>query len=1408
MTRPPIAFIPLISLLAALSLLACDLAGTGDNVGGPRIVLSGGPTLGAAIPAPPNADVAGAAERYVPRERVTGPAEDLGTTVEVRQLPVPDVQRGSSAPFSFEDGRSGWVAELPEGNLLLTPAFADGKVFVGGGFASSTVYALDAETGSLEWRAAASDGGPSAAIIDEGRVFYNTESCTIFAVDAETGRPLWSVYLGDPMMAQPAADDGRVFTSHKDQSGPGHMFTALAGANGRILWQVPIPSDVISAPTLSDGRLFFTTMDGVVERRDPRTGRSLWRRRMRGVSAPWVDGEHIYLSRRVNAPAGARGPHEQQVILRAQDGRVESQGAVVAADHLRGAGRVRRILAQQNGAWESEASAAGAGNLGIRNIADGWAYQGARPTVIDGRSYAAVGDSIECRELESGRLLWRRRYAEDQGAQAMSPPAVVGSQMIVATVDGQVHAIDIDSGASLWAYDVGEPIAYQPSVARGWVYVGTATGKVVAFQAADESLDGWHMWGGNATHDGLVATVPVAAAPPTGSPASEAGWGGADGAPASSAPPGDAAGKGGEDDATSPASPAADDRPGEGVLRVVPPGREDAVGLPLEHTGVHMDVSGFVASVSVEQTFANPYEEPLEAIYHFPLPANAAVDAMLIRVGERTILGRIERRQRARLIYHAAREAGALAALLEQQRPDLFSQRVANVPPGGSVTVELHYVQILPYDQGAYEVRYPLVTERRAADPTADANDAGAPGEQSSLGSGADLAGLESAGFRRPRSVSLDIALDAGVPIEGVESPSHVVRVEERDPGVPAARSVVGWGGRRVHVELDEGGPVASRDFLLRYRVAGETPRAALLSHMDQRGGFFTLMLQPARDDAPAPATKRRVTIAIDSSSSMNGRPMEHARTVVETMLESLRDGDSFQIVSFSDLVRRHPEAPAAATDAAIIAAERWTSELRALGTTSMRAAVDAVLDLPAVSDDVLDLVVLVTDGYVAGDRELLREVEARLGNRRMVVLGVGTSVNRFLLERLAEVGRGTLRVIAPSEDPEIVAEAVVERLDRPQLTDVAIDWGDLAVYDVYPRRLPDLFAGQPLLVSGRFTVPGEANIRITGRQAGRAWTDQQTVVLDGFSEGNDAMAPVWARARVTDLMNVLWMEDDPDAEEAVTRLGLEFGLVTRFTSFIAVEDAFLRGLGSGGAGLGLSGTTSGGGGLGLSGTGMGGGGVGEGTIGLGNLGTIGHGEGGGVGYGYGGGMAMARGAPSVEPARRAFDAATPMEEMARAVGPTPGFGSSSGFGLRGRTASVPMVRAGMADIRGDLSREVIRRVIQANVNQVRACYEAALRTAPTLEGRVSVRFVIGPDGRVTASVVESSTLGDGRAERCVADVVHDLAFPAVPSGGVITVTYPFLFAPSEAVRPPPAVTLPPLRPEEDVIESLSEPRR
>jgi len=699
------------------------------------------------------------------------------------------VKRGVTTSFELPSGESGWVTALPERGLGVTPAYGHGKVFVGGGFASRTMYAMDARTGRISWRVAAPDGGPSAAIVVDDKVLFNTESCTIFAVDIETGRIVWRRWLGDPLMSQPTAADGRVFSAHPSgSSGTGYAMTALAVSDGSVLWTVAVPADVVSAAVLAGDSLYFTTMDGTVHRRAQSDGRELWRRDVGATTAPWVDGDRVLLARRVDAPAGESGPHEEQIVLSANDGTLIRSGEAVAAAHLTGAGRARKILVGQAGAWGS--ARRGREHLGFRNIAEGWAYQGVRPTVIDGRSYQVEGDQIRCRDVETGRLLWSRRYAEDGGALAVSPPAVVGAQMVVATVDGHVYGLDIDTGMTVWAYDAGEPVVFQPSVAHGWVYLATATGRLMAFPVGDESLDGWHMWGGNPSHEG-----PLPPAPPE---------------------------RNGEEESDE------EDGLGQGEMRVIVADERRIEELPLERTSVEANISGFVASVTVRQVFSNSHDEPLEAAYHFPLPSNAAVDSMTVVAGERRIRGRIERREEARIIYRRARDAGLLAALLEQQRPNLFTQRLANIPAGETINVEIHYVQMLPYEAGTYEFVFPMVAGARAQDPTAEGEE---EIEQHRPGT-------------RPRDVDVSVRIDAGIPIADLDSPSHRIEVERSD-------------ARRAVVRLDEGDRIPNRDMVLRYDVAGEQPAGALLSHHDERGGFFTLIVQPAGSEGEVPETRR-----------------------------------------------------------------------------------------------------------------------------------------------------------------------------------------------------------------------------------------------------------------------------------------------------------------------------------------------------------------------------------------------------------------------------------------------------------------------------------------------------------------------------------------------------------------------
>ncbi len=407
-------------------------------------------------PAAEAIEVDGAAPEMVEQMPVDLPEEELGTRVQVRRLEIPRVRSGATASFEMPDGASGWAARLPGRHALLTPAYGGGRVYVGGGFSSTTVYALDATTGRVDWHVTASDGGPSAAIYYDDNIYFNTESCTLFAVDGQSGRILWRRWLGDPLMSMPAAAEGRVFSGHIwPQASTGYGFTAMDALTGRVLWQREMPHDVISAPTTHGDSVYFATMDGRLWRLRQRDGRVLWRRHLRATTAPWVDGDRLLLARRVRPPEGARGIHEQQLIVDASNGEVRWEGEPVPARHLRGGGRARRIITGQAGAWGNNQGQAQS-HLGVRNVAEGWAYQGPRPAVIDGRAYQVVGDRIECRRLEDGEVLWSRRYIQDGGALSMSPPAIAGSQMILGTVDGHVYGLDIDTGMVVWAYDVGE----------------------------------------------------------------------------------------------------------------------------------------------------------------------------------------------------------------------------------------------------------------------------------------------------------------------------------------------------------------------------------------------------------------------------------------------------------------------------------------------------------------------------------------------------------------------------------------------------------------------------------------------------------------------------------------------------------------------------------------------------------------------------------------------------------------------------------------------------------------------------------------------------------------------------------------------------------------------------------------
>jgi Ca-activated chloride channel family protein len=489
--------------------------------------------------------------------------------------------------------------------------------------------------------------------------------------------------------------------------------------------------------------------------------------------------------------------------------------------------------------------------------------------------------------------------------------------------------------------------------------------------------------------------------------------------------------------------------------------------------------------------------------------------------------------------------------------------------------------------------------------------------------------------------------------------------------------------------------------------------------------------------------------LALDTSSSLYGPAMAQARAVAASVIDDLDDDESFQLVTFSDSVRTFADSPVRATSANLRRAERYLDDLRALGTTSMTEGLATALSQEPGPSNGLDMVVLVTDGYIASEAELLRLVQERLGDRRLFVIGVGPAPNRFLLERLAEVGRGALLVVSPGDEPSVVAQEFVERIADPQVTDLEIDWGELTVHSVYPRRLPDLFAGQPLLVHGRYDETGNGEAILRGRIGGRAWSERIQMTLDQGGSGNEAMAPIWARAAVHDGMNRLYLRDDEAAREMVTRLGLDFGLVTRFTSFVAVDDAALEAAEQASgepaeaavpqtpapdlmAQASESGAT-------------------DGPMPV-----------------YEPSMAVEAPMPSPPP-----PAAMPMgggdldSLLNSAVGggggaraPTKAAGTPGAAALARRLNSEAQPQG--------LSRVQIQSVIARHLPELRA---AAARHGD-VHGSVSIRFVVSSDGRVVSAEVDRSTLGGGPAERAILDIFRRMLFPSF-AGPNVTVSYP-----------------------------------
>lgn len=599
----------------------------------------------------------------------------------------------------------------------------------------------------------------------------------------------------------------------------------------------------------------------------------------------------------------------------------------------------------------------------------------------------------------------------------------------------------------------------------------------------------------------------------------------------------------------------------------------DGTLCPLTHTDVKAVISGFIARVTVTQQFVNPTSDRVEAVYTFPLPQHAAVDDLTMTTGGRVVRGVIARRDEARRLYERAREAGHTAALLEQERPNVFTQSVANIPPQGPVTIEISYVDLLDYDEGRYAFVFPMVVGPRyvPGSPTGTSGGGWSPGttrvpDASRITPPVAGVHVGQKGTRAGHDIALSVRLDAGVPIRSIDATSHETAIERPTP-------------RTATVRLLDEHEIPNRDFVLTYDTSGNQIEEALLAHapVGRAGGAFALILQPPDRVPEEEVTSRELVFVLDTSGSMSGHPVETAKAVMRRAIASLRAADTFNLITFAGHTRVLFARPVSPTVAHVEQALAWLDGQAGAGGTEMMAAIRAALGdadpgvavtAPATGEAVpatalpgapVRIVCFMTDGYVGNDMEIIGEIQKH-PHARVFSFGIGSSVNRFLLDGMAQAGRGEVEYVTRAVDAEAAANRFYERVHTPVLTDISVDWGALPVEQLTPSRIPDLFAARPLVLLGRYRQAASGVVTLRGTQAGRPFTRRIDVVLPAADPRHQVVSQLWARRQIGELMARDWTGAQrgtpaPDLQEQITQLGLDFRLMTPYTALVAVEE-------------------------------------------------------------------------------------------------------------------------------------------------------------------------------------------------------------------------------------------------------------
>jgi len=711
--------------------------------------------------------------------------------------------------------------------------------------------------------------------------------------------------------------------------------------------------------------------------------------------------------------------------------------------------------------------------------------------------------------------------------------------------------------------------------------------------------------------------------------------------------------------------------------------------LPLKSTSASVRISGVIADVLVTQHYRNEGKKPLEAIYVFPASTRAAVYGMRMTIGKRVIEAKIKRRDEARRDYEQARDQGRSGSLLEQQRPNVFQMNVANIMPGDAIKVEMRYTELIVPTDRVYEFVYPSVVGPRYSNLRAETSPASEHWVQNPYLHEGEAPTYTS-------DISVDIS--AGIPIRELACTSHKVHAAYGSPDVA-----------KITLDPSESRS-GNRDYILRYRLDGDRIQSGLLLFEGKTENFFLLMMQPPKRIRSAEIPGREYIFIVDVSGSMHGFPLEISKKLMASLIGNLKPTDRFNVLLFSGGSSVMAEESLAATQENIARAIHLIDRQRGGGGTELLPALKRALSLTKTKNTSRTLVI-VTDGYVTVEEEVFDLIRSNLGNANLFAFGIGTSVNRHIIEGMAHVGMGEPFVIAKPDEAQAKAERFRSMIQSPVLTQVKVNFKGFDAYDVEPPAIPDVLAERPVIVFGKWRGKGKGSIAVSGITGEGRFVETIDAGKVKPSGANAALATLWARHRITVLSDTNRLRASDKRIREVTDLGLRYNLLTAYTSFVAI-DSEVRNT-------------------------------------EGKPATVTQ------------PLPLPQGVTDYAVGGKSMPASAPMALMAKreALGT-----SESGALVKEKRAKDEEIERKAAISISDvavsqgLSKEDVVRKLTGQTPKLESCLAGA-------KGKVVIRLIISPDGTVKSVQILSCTLKGGQAASCVAGHLRKIVLPATKDG-------------------------------------------